>query len=104
MPPRRKITDKAQLKLYVPEALRRRLEQAAKKNARPLNREMIDRLEESFQREHIERMVAGLSDRIAAMLGEGLQGAALKAVEAALRSGAEGGGEHEDKAKRRAGE
>ena len=45
----RKKTDKAQLKLYVREDLRRRLEQAAKRNARPMNAEMIRRLEESFE-------------------------------------------------------
>jgi hypothetical protein len=45
----RKKTDRVQLKLYVREELRRRLEQAAKRNVRPLNAEMIRRLEESFE-------------------------------------------------------
>jgi len=45
----RKRTDKVQLKLYVREELRRRLEQAAKRNVRPLNAEMIHRLEETFE-------------------------------------------------------
>jgi Arc-like DNA binding domain len=45
----RKKTDKVQLKLYVREDLRRKLEQAARRNARPMNAEMIKRLEESFE-------------------------------------------------------
>jgi hypothetical protein len=49
MPKPRKKTDKAQLKLYVREELRRKLEQAARRNARPMNAEMIKRLEESFE-------------------------------------------------------
>ncbi len=38
---------KRQLKLYVPESLHRELKAAAKRNKRPLNGEMIKRLQDS---------------------------------------------------------
>jgi predicted transcriptional regulator len=47
----RKPTDTAHLNLRYPEALRRRLERAARTNDRSLNTEIVHRLEQSFRLE-----------------------------------------------------
>jgi hypothetical protein len=51
----RKPTDTAHLNLRYPEALRRRLERAAKNGGRSMNSEIIERLEQSFRREDFEK-------------------------------------------------
>jgi predicted transcriptional regulator len=51
----RKPTDTAHLNLRYPEALRRRLERAAKNSGRSMNTEIVERLEQSFQREDFEK-------------------------------------------------
>jgi hypothetical protein len=82
MPGKRKITEKAQLKLYVPEALRRRLEAAAKRNARPLNGEMIHRLQQTFgQEDRLERDNA----LIDALVGGGRNAEVLRMVALAMQ-------------------
>ena len=58
----RKRTDTAQLKLRIREALRRRLEQAAKKRDVSLNFEMTSRLTESFDREALRTIDAVASN------------------------------------------
>jgi hypothetical protein len=47
----RKLTDTVQLKLRFDEKLRRRLEREAAQNARSMNAEIIQRLEQSFQQQ-----------------------------------------------------
>jgi hypothetical protein len=47
----RKPTDIVQYKLRIRESLRRRIEQAAKKNGVSANQEMVGRLERSFEQE-----------------------------------------------------
>jgi Arc-like DNA binding domain len=51
----RKPTDTAHLNLRYPEALRRRLERAAKNSGRSMNTEIVERLEQSFRREDFEK-------------------------------------------------
>jgi hypothetical protein len=51
---RRKLDDTVQLKLRFSEALRRRLERAAKAKDRSLNTEMVLRLEESFRMDELD--------------------------------------------------
>jgi hypothetical protein len=46
----RKQSETVQLKLRFPERLRLRIESAANRNQRSMNAEIIDRLEQSFQR------------------------------------------------------
>jgi hypothetical protein len=48
---RRKLADTVQLKLRFPEKLRRRIEAAAAKNQQSMNLEIVERLEQSFQRD-----------------------------------------------------
>jgi hypothetical protein len=52
----RKPTDTAHLNLRYPEALRRRLERAAKNSRRSMNTEIVERLEQSFRREDFEKL------------------------------------------------
>jgi Arc-like DNA binding domain len=52
----RKPTDTAHLNLRYPEALRRRLERAAKNGGRSMNTEIVERLEQSFRREDFEKV------------------------------------------------
>jgi hypothetical protein len=52
----RKPTDTAHLNLRYPEALRRRLERAAKNGGRSMNTEIVERLEQSFRREEFEKL------------------------------------------------
>ena len=52
----RKPTDTAHLNLRYPEALRRRLERAAKDGGRSMNTEIVERLEQSFRREDFEKL------------------------------------------------
>jgi non-homologous end joining protein Ku len=47
----RKPTETVQLKLRFPERLRRRIEQAAERNRHSMNAEIVERLEQSFQKE-----------------------------------------------------
>src|SRR5262245_30156978 len=51
----RKPTDTAHLNLRYPEALRRRLERAAKNSGRSMNSEIVERLERSFRRKDFEK-------------------------------------------------
>jgi len=53
----RKRTDTAQLKLRLPETLRRQIEREARKNDHSLNTEMVRRLEQSFARQEIESLI-----------------------------------------------
>jgi predicted HicB family RNase H-like nuclease len=50
---KRKITDQVQINVRMREALRAKLEQSAKKNYESLNREIVDRLERSFDRQDL---------------------------------------------------
>jgi Arc-like DNA binding domain len=52
----RKPTETAHLNLRYPEALRRRLERAAKNSGRSMNTEIVERLEQSFRREDFEKV------------------------------------------------
>ena len=54
----RKVTDTVQLNLRFSEALRRRLERAAKNNDCSLNAEIVDRLEKSFDLPDLTNAVA----------------------------------------------
>ena len=61
----RKPTDHVQTGLRIREGLRLRLEAAAKRNKLPLNREMMNRLERSFQADaarSIEDVAADLAN------------------------------------------
>jgi hypothetical protein len=49
VPPKRKADEIAQLNLRLPESLRSRIEAAAKKNGNSLNREILQRIEASFE-------------------------------------------------------
>ena len=53
----RKLTDAVKLQVRLFERLRRRLEQAAKHNDWSMNTEIVNRLDESFQREDQEEMM-----------------------------------------------
>src|SRR5215831_6623744 len=55
---RKKPTDTVQLKLRFLEALRRRLERAAKANDQSLNAEIVSRLDQSFRKEDDANRVA----------------------------------------------
>jgi hypothetical protein len=66
----RKPSDTVQLKLRFPEALRRRLERAAKANDRSMNMEIIFRLEESF-------LMDELNAEMKAVTGKGFKEALL---------------------------
>ena len=57
----RKPTDTAHLNLRYPEALRRRLERAAKNGGRSMNTEIVERLEQSFRREDFEKLQDALN-------------------------------------------
>ena len=57
----RKPTDTAHLNLRYPEALRRRLERAAKNSGRSMNTEIVERLEQSFRREDFEKLQDALN-------------------------------------------
>jgi pyruvate-formate lyase len=54
----RKLTDTVKLQVRLPERLRRRLEQGAKRNDWSMNTEIVNRLDASFQREDQEEMIA----------------------------------------------
>ena len=60
----RKPADTVQLKLRFLEALRRRLERAAKSNDQSLNAEIISRLEQSFRKEDDANRVAQGTDAL----------------------------------------
>src|SRR5215831_16307980 len=51
-----KPTDTVHLNLRYPEALRRRLERAAKNSRRSMNTEIVERLEQSFRRQDFEKL------------------------------------------------
>lgn len=61
----KKPTDWAHTGLRMREALRQRLEQAAKKNGVSLNQEMLNRIEASFGREETERKLVGQGNKAA---------------------------------------
>src|SRR6266487_2989486 len=79
----RKPTDTAHLNLRYPEALRRRLERAAKNSGRSMNTEIVERLEQSFRREDFEKLqdamnwgmlkVMGVAANVARYLPPGLR-------------------------------
>src|SRR5262245_24650139 len=50
---KRKSTDQVQLNVRMREGLRAKLEQSARKNDESLNREIVDRLERSFDRQDL---------------------------------------------------
>src|SRR5262249_14797445 len=58
----RKPTDTAHLNLRYPEALRRRLERAAKNNDRSLNTEILHRLEQSFRLEDFREIQDAINE------------------------------------------
>lgn len=60
----RKPTDTVQLKLRFTEALRRRLERAAKANDQSMNTEIVHRVERSFQKEDDANRVAKAADAL----------------------------------------
>jgi Arc-like DNA binding domain len=49
--------DWVQLKINVRERLRAKLEQAAADNGRPMNAEIVDRLDRSFEKENQEKLI-----------------------------------------------
>jgi predicted transcriptional regulator len=65
----RKPTDTAHLNLRYPEALRRRLERAAKNSRRSLNTEIIERLEQSFRREDFEKLQDAINQGMLKVMG-----------------------------------
>ena len=58
----RRPTDTAELKLRLPERLRRLIERQAEKSNRSLNAEMVHRLEQSFSRAEIEEIINATLD------------------------------------------
>jgi Arc-like DNA binding domain len=56
---KRKSTDIAQIGLRLPEALRKRIENEAHKHGWSLNRELVRRLESSFQQELLSEAIRG---------------------------------------------
>jgi len=65
----RKPTDTAHLNLRYPEALRRRLERAAKKSGRSMNTEIVERLERSFRREDFEKFQDFITEGMLKVMG-----------------------------------
>jgi hypothetical protein len=59
-PMARKPADTVQLKLRFPEKLRRRIEAAADKNQQSMNAEIVERLEQSFQKDDQASVTATL--------------------------------------------
>ena len=65
----RKPTDTAHLNLRYPEALRRRLEQAAKDSRRSMNTEIVARLEQSFRRDDFETLQDAINEGMLKVIG-----------------------------------
>lgn len=67
---KRKSTDQVQLNVRMREGLRAKLEQSAKKNYESLNREVVDRLERSFDRQDllVEALSMTYGKRLAGIL------------------------------------
>lgn len=65
---KRKTVDQSQIKLRIREDLRVKLEQSAEKNDESLNREIVNRLEESFERP------SAMLDMLAARYGQQVAG------------------------------
>src|SRR5262249_31534178 len=65
----RKPTDTAHLNLRYPEALRRRLERAAKNSGRSMNTEIVERLERSFRREDFEKFQDFITEGMLKVMG-----------------------------------
>jgi predicted transcriptional regulator len=65
----RKPTDTAHLNLRYPEALRRRLERAAKNSRRSMNTEIVERLEQSFRREDFEKLQDAINEGMLKVMG-----------------------------------
>jgi Arc-like DNA binding domain len=65
----RKPTDTAHLNLRYPEALRRRLERAAKNSRRSMNTEIVERLEQSFRREDFEKLQDAINEGMLKVIG-----------------------------------
>ena len=64
-----KPTDTVHLNLRYPEALRRRLERAAKNSGRSLNTEIVERLEQSFRREDFEKIQDAINEGMLKVIG-----------------------------------
>lgn len=92
---KRKTTDFVQLNVRMREGLRAKLEQSAKRNLESLNREVVDRLERSFDRQDllIEALSLTYGRRLAGLLmviGRALQDAGRQGAFAAdMRSNRE---------------
>jgi hypothetical protein len=72
-PMARKPADTVQLKLRFPEKLRRRIEAAAGKNQQSMNAEIVERLEQSFQKDDqagLAAVVLSLDNRVAELREE----------------------------------
>jgi Arc-like DNA binding domain len=65
----RKPTDTAHLNLRYPEALRRRLERAAKNGGRSMNTEIVERLEQSFRREDFVKLQDAINEGMLKVMG-----------------------------------
>src|SRR5262245_45833368 len=65
----RKPTDTAHLNLRYPEALRRRLERAAKNSGRSMNTEIVERLERSFRRKDFEKLQDAMNEGMLKVMG-----------------------------------
>jgi hypothetical protein len=85
---KRKTTDQVQINVRMREVLRAKLEQSAKKNYESLNREIVDRLERSFDRQDllIEALTLAYGGQVAGrlmMIGRAMQEAGRMAAAAA---------------------
>jgi hypothetical protein len=56
--------DAPHLRLRLKGALLRRLEQAARRNGRPMNAEIVERLERSFAKENIDRVIKNTAEAV----------------------------------------
>ena len=65
----RKPTDEVQLKLRFNERLRRRLERAASQNARSMNAEIVERLEQSFRQEGQQQLATAAATTALKIVG-----------------------------------
>jgi hypothetical protein len=67
---KRKNTDQVQINVRMREALRSKLEQSAKTNDGSLNREIVDRLERSFDRQEllVEALTLAYGEKLAGLL------------------------------------
>jgi hypothetical protein len=88
---KRKNTDQVQINVRMREGLRAKLEQSAKRNRESLNREIVDRLERSFDRQEllVDALTLAYSSRLAGIilaLGKAMDDAGTVAGLATIRS------------------